>query len=186
MVVQAAETARVVGVEPPPKRASGITDLLSETHTRLPLLSYLKTVYPKDWMNFLERMHDKFQVKIEDPNAVTGDQFLEGEKYHQLQIELLLWASNRGQLLARTVRIKGPGFCEFVLQFPVNCSQLFSLHTHGNEGQQQNRPSHCSDPNCQYWGTTLEQLQGCQHHSVQQDPMQTELALEDTFNLVIL
>ncbi|CAD7698647.1 unnamed protein product [Ostreobium quekettii] len=102
--IEASETAGVVGVDPPRKGMAKITDLLSETHTRLPLLSYLRTVYPKDWMNFLERMRTKYGVEFEDPKSVTGEEFLQEGDFHHLQNDLLLWASYRGQLLARTVR----------------------------------------------------------------------------------
>ncbi|CAD7698034.1 unnamed protein product [Ostreobium quekettii] len=102
--MEADETARAVGGDTPRKGMAKITDLLSETHTRLPLLSYLMTVYPKDWMNFLERMRDKYNVSMSDPKAVTGEEFLHEGEYHHLQTDLQLWASHRGQLLARTVR----------------------------------------------------------------------------------
>eukprot|EP00210_Caulerpa_lentillifera_P005023 g4797.t1 len=97
------ETARTVGLDPKGNIGS-ITDLMTETDTRVSLLSYLRAVYPKDWINLLERMKDKFGLEFEAPDEINGTEFFEGGRYASVQTELLLWASYRGQLLARTVR----------------------------------------------------------------------------------
>ncbi|ETW06376.1 hypothetical protein H310_02652 [Aphanomyces invadans] len=55
-----------------------------DVHTLL----YLQTLYPNDWQNFLERVEPKKNL-WKDPNTVQ---------------ELRLWASMRGQTLARTVQ----------------------------------------------------------------------------------
>ncbi|KAF0699966.1 Aste57867_9516 [Aphanomyces stellatus] len=55
-----------------------------DVHTLL----YLQTLYKNDWENFLERVHPKKNL-WKDPNTVQ---------------ELRLWASLRGQTLARTVQ----------------------------------------------------------------------------------
>lgn len=82
----------------------GFTDLLTETDARVSLLSYLRSVFPKDWFNFLERISCSYQEELQDTNQITGEEFLAGGALYQSQTELLLWASHRGQLLARTVR----------------------------------------------------------------------------------
>ncbi|RHZ20392.1 hypothetical protein DYB37_000834 [Aphanomyces astaci] len=57
-----------------------------DVHTLL----YLQTLYPSDWQNFLERVQPKKNSNLwKDPNTVQ---------------ELRLWASMRGQTLARTVQ----------------------------------------------------------------------------------
>ena len=96
------ETAVTVGLDPK-GNIGNITDLMTDTDTRVSLLAYLKAVYPKDWMNFLERLKDKFNLEIDNPEKITGDEFRQGGEFYKHQMELLLWASNRGQLLSRTV-----------------------------------------------------------------------------------
>ena len=81
-------------------------------------MRYLKTVYASNpsssqWSNFIERVKNQ---AAEDP-AIPAEQkqrlrnlevseyhFMPGEVLYPLRHELLIWASNRGQLLARTVR----------------------------------------------------------------------------------
>jgi hypothetical protein len=84
-------------------------------------MRYLKTVFAStsssssdsQWSNFIERVK---QLAAEHPDItpqqkdhvryleVSEYHFMKGEVLHPLKDELLLWASNRGQLLARTVR----------------------------------------------------------------------------------
>nr|XP_024357146.1 callose synthase 9-like isoform X3 [Physcomitrium patens] len=61
------------------------------------ILYYLQTIVPDEWTNFLERMYPNVgynQLKTFSEKAFSEEQFL----------ELRLWASYRGQTLARTVR----------------------------------------------------------------------------------
>lgn len=104
------ETANAVGLDPK-GNIGGITDLMTDTDTRVSLLAYLKAVYPKDWVNFLERLRDKFNIEFEDPERITGEEFCHGGEFYKYQQELLLWASYRGQLLSRTVN---PCFSSFL------------------------------------------------------------------------
>lgn len=94
-----------MNLPPPPVGSNGgVTDLLTETDTRVSLLSYLRSVYPKDWANFLERLTTDSKVTLpENPQDLTGEEFMEGGIMFEHQTELLLWASHRGQLLSRTV-----------------------------------------------------------------------------------
>ena len=96
------ETAVSCGLDPKGNIGS-VTDLMTDTDTRVSLLSYLRAVYPKDWMNFLERIKDKFGIEYEKPEDLTGVEFCQGGEFYKHQQELLLWASYRGQLLSRTV-----------------------------------------------------------------------------------
>lgn len=122
------------------------------------MMTYLRSIYPLDWYNFMERLKedgkttdgkkfDRLQASLSlcsarlagiligavspyvlpsacsccgrmlnsrlclqglDPATITEDDFGEGGALYGLQMELLLWASYRGQLLARTVRGECP------------------------------------------------------------------------------
>jgi hypothetical protein len=76
-------------------------------------MRYLKTVFDcsdnRQWANFVERIKGSAAknpaIRTSDmPEEVTEYHFMPGEVLHPYKTELLLWASNRGQLLARTVR----------------------------------------------------------------------------------
>ncbi|KAL6591573.1 hypothetical protein ACP70R_050076 [Stipagrostis hirtigluma subsp. patula] len=54
------------------------------------ILFYLQKIYPDEWKNFLERVHCKNEEELRETE--------------QLEEELRLWASYRGQTLTRTVR----------------------------------------------------------------------------------
>ncbi|XP_042378472.1 callose synthase 3-like [Zingiber officinale] len=55
------------------------------------ILFYLQKIYPDEWTNFLERNNCKTEEELR-------------ERYDDLEEELRLWASYRGQTLTRTVR----------------------------------------------------------------------------------
>ncbi|KAG2442546.1 hypothetical protein HXX76_002632 [Chlamydomonas incerta] len=117
--------ARQLGVAPPPARtgSSGtsggsgggrLTDLLSETEDDVSLMAYLRrvvtasqagvvSVFPGDWANFLQRL-SRSHLAGADTARVTENDFGWGGPLHSLSLQLQLWASYRGQLLARTVR----------------------------------------------------------------------------------
>ncbi|GAB9474428.1 putative glycosyl transferase, family 48, 1,3-beta-glucan synthase subunit FKS1-like, domain-1, partial [Globisporangium polare] len=65
-----------------------IKELTSQNDDSIKLMYYMKTIYPFEWENFLERL-----------GAKDMDEAL--KKYPE---EVQLWASYRGQTLARTVR----------------------------------------------------------------------------------
>eukprot|EP00983_Pelagomonas_calceolata_P109339 1159548-Pelagomonas_calceolata.AAC.9 len=56
---------------------------------------------PKDWNNFKERM--KMLIPDIDVNSLTENDFTQGNWLYDFRMELQIWASCRGQLLARTV-----------------------------------------------------------------------------------
>ncbi|RLM93593.1 callose synthase 11-like [Panicum miliaceum] len=65
--------------------------LRRENEDGVSILFYLQKIYEDDWWNFLERMRRE---------GMTGDDEIWTVKYQELR----LWASYRGQTLARTVR----------------------------------------------------------------------------------
>ncbi|GLD96826.1 hypothetical protein PINS_up005509 [Pythium insidiosum] len=65
-----------------------LKELTTQNDDSIKLLYYLKTIYPAEWDNFLERIHAK---DMEDALKKNPE-------------EVQLWASYRGQTLARTVR----------------------------------------------------------------------------------
>ncbi|KAI6697333.1 hypothetical protein NL676_017452 [Syzygium grande] len=68
--------------------------LLKKNEDGVYILFYLKTVYPDEWKNFIERMLREGKVKKADEDDETMAKLR----------DLRLWASYRGQTLARTVR----------------------------------------------------------------------------------
>ncbi|GFR40490.1 hypothetical protein Agub_g1058 [Astrephomene gubernaculifera] len=83
-----------------------ITDLLSETDEGFSLMAYLRAMFAFEWGNFKERMRRLVadEVDIPDWGQVTELDFGPGGLLFEYRTELQLWASYRGQLLARTVR----------------------------------------------------------------------------------
>ncbi|KAJ0051838.1 hypothetical protein Pint_02247 [Pistacia integerrima] len=65
--------------------------LRTENEDGISILYYLQTIYPDDWKNFMERMRQEGMVK-------------DNEIWTEKLKDLRLWASYRGQTLARTVR----------------------------------------------------------------------------------
>ncbi|EFN56001.1 hypothetical protein CHLNCDRAFT_145389 [Chlorella variabilis] len=82
--------------------ARGMSDLMRENEDGVSVMQWLRSAYPSDWDNLLERLKPKLGGL--DPRHVTDADFDVGGPLHHVQMELLLWASYRGQLLARTVR----------------------------------------------------------------------------------
>ncbi len=81
---------------------SSLPDLLTETEERVSLMAYIRSLYPKDWENFKERLGASLGGL--DLSAATECDFAEGGSLADHALSLQLWASYRGQLLARTVR----------------------------------------------------------------------------------
>ncbi|KAG2442264.1 hypothetical protein HXX76_002351 [Chlamydomonas incerta] len=83
-----------------------ITDLLSETDDGFTLMAYLRAMFAFEWSNFKERLRRQVgaEVDIPDWSQVTELDFGPGGLLFEYRLELQLWASFRGQLLARTVR----------------------------------------------------------------------------------
>ncbi|KAG2448283.1 hypothetical protein HYH02_006867 [Chlamydomonas schloesseri] len=90
---------------PPSSAAAGaaaLPDLLTETEERVSLMAYLRSMFPKDWENFKERLGA--ELGGVDLAAATEADFATGGPLAEHGLALQLWASYRGQLLARTVR----------------------------------------------------------------------------------
>uniref|UniRef100_A0A6S8NKA7 1,3-beta-glucan synthase n=1 Tax=Dunaliella tertiolecta TaxID=3047 RepID=A0A6S8NKA7_DUNTE len=82
-------------------RKRKMVDLLTEGEDGISIMEYLKTMLPKDWNNFKERM--KMLIPDIDVNSLTENDFTQGNWLYDFRMELQIWASCRGQLLARTV-----------------------------------------------------------------------------------
>ncbi|KAG2448290.1 hypothetical protein HYH02_006874 [Chlamydomonas schloesseri] len=82
--------------------AAALPDLLTETEERVSLMAYLRSMFPKDWENFKERLGA--ELGGVDLAAATEADFAAGGPLAEHGLALQLWASYRGQLLARTVR----------------------------------------------------------------------------------
>ncbi|GAX79705.1 hypothetical protein CEUSTIGMA_g7146.t1 [Chlamydomonas eustigma] len=91
------------GMGYPISGARDMADLMTETEDSVSLISYLRSVYPKDWECFKERLSDQLGGEL-DLSAVNEADFNTGGALQELGLQLQLWASFRGQLLARTVR----------------------------------------------------------------------------------
>lgn len=78
-----------------------LTDLLGESDDSISLMAYLKAMFPKEWVNFKERM--KFYKPDINVKSLTEHDFQPHCEMHEFALELQMWASQRGQLLARTV-----------------------------------------------------------------------------------
>jgi callose synthase len=73
-----------------------LDDLSKENEDGISILFYLQKIYPDEWQNFLERIQ-----LIENTLRRTVDQ-KKSEKHEETVMDLRLWASYRGQTLART------------------------------------------------------------------------------------
>ena len=99
------EAAVACGLDPKGNIGT-VTDLMTEMGTRVSLLAHLRKAHPHEWMNFLERMRDKFGIECDDLEEISEREFCQGGAFYAHQQELLLWASHRGQLLSRTVYLQ--------------------------------------------------------------------------------
>ncbi|KAJ9527498.1 hypothetical protein QJQ45_025772 [Haematococcus lacustris] len=81
--------------------AAGMSDLLTESEDQVSLMAFLRSVFPDDWEHFKERLGSRLGVNLQ---AVSEEAFAPAGPLADLALELQLWASFRGQLLARTVR----------------------------------------------------------------------------------
>ncbi|XP_038696263.1 callose synthase 3 [Tripterygium wilfordii] len=67
-----------------------LSELEAENEDGVSILFYLQKIFPDEWTNFLERVNCKNEEQLKERD--------------ELEEELRLWASNRGQTLTRTVR----------------------------------------------------------------------------------
>ena len=85
--------------------ASGLNDLMSENNDGVTTIAFLKSFYSRDWMNLMERLGPEISTRGRlDPRLINENDFSSGGDLFDLREELMMWASHRGQLLARTVR----------------------------------------------------------------------------------
>ncbi|PNH09351.1 putative callose synthase 6 [Tetrabaena socialis] len=87
---------------PPPSGPARLQDLLSETEDHVSLIAYLRSVFPGDWHNFLERLGTRLGGA--DLSRATEHDFGPAGPLFGQALDLQLWATYRGQLLGRTVR----------------------------------------------------------------------------------
>ncbi|MEW5318200.1 MAG: hypothetical protein WDW38_009440 [Sanguina aurantia] len=78
-----------------------LNDLLTESDDSIALMTYLKVMFPQEWENFKERIK-KLEPSI-NLATVSEHDFAPGCQLHDYALDLQFWASQRGQLLARTV-----------------------------------------------------------------------------------
>ncbi|MCO5597148.1 hypothetical protein L7F22_051223 [Adiantum nelumboides] len=73
-----------------------LEDLHTENEDGITILFYLQKIFPDEWKNFLKRLNVS-EKELTDRLQRSG-------KYPELVLQTRLWASYRGQTLARTVR----------------------------------------------------------------------------------
>lgn len=88
----------------PISTAMGMSDLMSENQDGVTVMAWLRSNYSQDWNNLLERLSPALKKANLDPRLVNESDFDEGGPLAAERMQLLHWASYRGQLLARTVR----------------------------------------------------------------------------------
>ncbi|KFM22655.1 Callose synthase 5 [Auxenochlorella protothecoides] len=98
--LNAASVARHFDLQP--SAATGMADLVRENEDGLSVMQWLKSAYAREWDHLLERLGPALNGL--EPRHITAADFDVGGPLHAVQVQLLLWASYRGQLLARTVR----------------------------------------------------------------------------------
>eukprot|EP00798_Chlamydomonas_sp_ICE-L_P008246 gene8246-1515_t len=95
------QAAKELHLEP----KKGLADLLTETTDNFSTMAYLRSMFPEEWDNFKERIATMPNSPQDiDYKAVTEVDFAPGGVLYDMRTEIQLWASYRGQLLARTVR----------------------------------------------------------------------------------
>lgn len=98
----------------PGESAKGMSDLMSENEDGVTVMAWLRSNYPGDWDNLLERLSPALKRANLDSRLVNEADFEDGGPLASERMQLLHWASCRGQLLARTVRGKAPAPCLLV------------------------------------------------------------------------
>lgn len=88
----------------PVSSAKGLSDLMSENEDGVTVMAWLRSNYPLDWNNLLERLDPALKKANLDGRLVNETDFDDGGPLASERMQVLHWASYRGQLLARTVR----------------------------------------------------------------------------------
>ena len=83
---------------------SKISDLMSPNEDGVTVMAWLRSNYSLDWDNLMERLSPALKNTNIDANSVRESDFDEGAPLAHCRMDLLQWASYRGQHLSRTVR----------------------------------------------------------------------------------
>ena len=97
----------------PLSSAHGLSDLMSENEDGVTVMAWLRSNYPMDWNNLLERLAPALKKANIDGKLVNETDFDDGGPLAPERMQVLHWASYRGQLLTRTVRGWYPLFIYF-------------------------------------------------------------------------
>lgn len=98
------DTARSLNM--PENKCEGLNDLITETADGVSPMTYIRSLYRRDWENFLARMEETKPGSLcgIEASKVSEEDFCEKGALSSLALEVQQWASLRGQHLARTVR----------------------------------------------------------------------------------
>ena len=88
----------------PASSAKGLSDLMGENEDGVTVMAWLRSNYPMDWDNLLQRLAPSLKKANLDGRLVNEADFDDGGPLASERMQVLHWASYRGQLLARTVR----------------------------------------------------------------------------------
>ena len=83
---------------------SGISDLMNPNDDGVTVMAWLRSNYSLDWDNLMERLSADLKKANIEPASVRESDFDEGAPLAHCRMDLLQWASYRGQHLSRTVR----------------------------------------------------------------------------------
>ena len=114
----------------PGSTAKGLSDLMSENEDGVTVMAWLRSNYPMDWDNLLERLSPSLKQANLDGRLVNETDFDDGGPLAAQRMQVLHWASYRGQLLARTVRgktlyiFKKYGFVVFSTSYMMKISNM--------------------------------------------------------------
>lgn len=82
----------------------GLSDLMTPNEDGVTVMAWLRSNYPSEWENLMERLAPALQKARIEKQSVRESDFDEGGPLAPQRMELLQWASYRGQHLSRTVR----------------------------------------------------------------------------------
>ena len=83
---------------------SGISDLMNPNDDGVTVMAWLRSNYSLDWDNLMERLSPHLKKANIEPASVRESDFDEGAPLAHCRMDLIQWASYRGQHLSRTVR----------------------------------------------------------------------------------
>ena len=83
---------------------SDISDLMNPNDDGVTVMAWLRSNYSLDWDNLMERLSPHLKKANIEPASVRESDFDEGAPLAHCRMDLIQWASYRGQHLSRTVR----------------------------------------------------------------------------------